>query len=285
MAPQSPRIVCFMMNLRNTTQMNRWCALAFFATLVAAGWSVLPAAAQDTYPVWWSEKLELESLNQIDERLALYFGEDRVVPAYHPRDRTREDVEMDSCVSIDELTAEVYSPSGRNNYERYLYFKAECNAIELLKKAQPAARSFVRSFRLDQRSPDFLPVIIALPVSSDYNCRMLLADKHRIPWSTFDEFESIKPIDETSASYTTPYDYVGLKILALADFTGDGLEDILIRSHMSIRGGRHSPTVLFLLGRDTANGVLYLLDPKDRESRGYTCKATYDEPAPLRGLE
>ncbi len=74
-----------------------------------------------------------------------------------------------------------------------------------------------------------------------------------------------------------------VEIMARADSTGDGLEDLLTRAKVgAVEQSTWGGTWLFLLTRDTPDGVLWVVDADQELCSDYQCRVQYDEPAALR---
>ena len=69
-------------------------AAALAAMLVAA-----PALATERYPVWWSQALELQSLDDIDTRLSR-LARGKGAPVYKGKGADRKTEYVNSCASL-----------------------------------------------------------------------------------------------------------------------------------------------------------------------------------------
>ena len=75
------------------------------------------------------------------------------------------------------------------------------------------------------------------------------------------------------------------RILARADFNGDGLEDLLLWVNANATGGTWGTTTLFVLSRQTPDSVLWALNAREGLSRHYKCEPYYDYPEVLREID
>ncbi len=117
------------------------------------------AAEEGPYPIWWSDKLRLESLDQVGERLEGSFwkvGQSYTV--YKGVGDGRMETTVDTCNMRRDLFEEgYYAEAPQQYFEVYLW--AMCDALEKLGTARPAQRSFVRSFVFDRNAMNVLPAI------------------------------------------------------------------------------------------------------------------------------
>ena len=271
-------------------------ALAFLATLGLAG-PVL-ATEDGPFPVWWSDKLRLESLDQVDARLEGPFwgsGESYIVYKGVGEERTKTTV--DTCNVRRRLFEEgYYAEAPQRYFEVYLW--AMCDALEKLRTARPAQRSFVRSFVFDRNAMNVLPAIVGGYESCSFLCRLKRANERGDTWTQLEdslfkrharentsiavsgEVRSIQVKDDKTATIlienveevpiegdkTTVWSYSvdrnPLEILAYGDFNGNGLEDMLMR-----RQGARS---VYVLTSDTPDGVFFVLNAEEHLCPDYS---------------
>ena len=232
-----------------------------------------------------SPSLELESLDNIDERLgeplypsgggfALYKGQ---------RDEGQKAV-ADSCKSLNRLMKEGYTAFFNYRIKFLLVLLAECRAIRMLREAQPAKKSYVREFKLDANSINYLPALVDVAASCDRLCRQYAANDRRIPLIKFVDAEHliVDPTSDYRMDVKTFGSDLTMEILVRADFNGDGLEDLLLWINAGAIGGTWGTTQTYLLSRESPDGVLWVLDAEKRLCSRYKCKTDYDYPKALR---
>lgn len=200
------------------------------------------AAAQETFPVWWSPSLELESLDRIDTIL------DTALP--HPiqfMERGREaEAERKWALTCREfmtldsggLRAPHETDAGRIQTSDVERLRRNCYVLRALLKAAPSERSFVHNFEMNRTAPDFLPQLLAA------GCRdlraSLKANRAGIPWSRSDSAPNTtapprKVVARDRNTFVIEYwdgdeqtmEWV-TTILARADFDSDGQGDLLV---------------------------------------------------------
>ena len=241
------------------------------------------AGEDSPYPVWWSPSLELESLDDIDERLQRkLWPEGHGIDVYKEEYDTREEKIVDTCLSAIHLRQQGYYGKGNNNHKLLLYHLAKCRAIEMLKKARPAKRSYVRDFMLDHNSVDYLPAMVEVGPGCDWLCRQHMANEKRIPWSQFVEVVSVDVRSAVDMKVSTGPFGTRVKNLGRADFSGDGLEDLLIWADAWATEGTWGATEIYVLSRDRPGSVLWVADADTYLCREYRCQSHYDYPEALR---
>ena len=255
------------------------------------------ATAEGPYPIWWSEKLRLASLEQIETRLEEPFWDNGGYTVFKGRGDTRTETTVDACNMRRRLFEEGYEAGASQRYfEVYLW--AMCDALEKLATAKPADRSFVRNFVFDRNTFDLLPAIVGGGGSCNFLCRLKRDNKKGITWtqhqdSLFKQYtteissipvssvvRSIQVKDDKTATIlienvqeipieeerTTIWSYwvdrYPLEILAYGDFNDDNLEDMLMR-----RQGARS---VYVLTRDTPDAVFYVLNAEEHLCQIYT---------------
>ena len=285
-------------------------------SLVCLAWLGRPSAAAEPapYPVWWSPKLELESLDEIDARLDGPFWRDGDGYAvYKGVGDDRIESTINACGMRHVLFEEGYHAEAPERYfEVYLW--SMCDALEKLKRAKPARKSFVRSFKFDGYAMDYLPPLVGYPPSCDFLCRLKVANEMGITWTQLkdsvlkqharentsmpvsSEVRSIQVEDDKTATIliehveevpieaerTTVWSYSvdrnRLEILAYGDFNNDGLDDMLMRLQGAPR--------VFVLTRDSPDDVFYVLNAQEHLCADYhECDEAYDYPEVLRDVE
>ena len=278
-----------MMTIDVTRKGAAWTLIS--ATLVTAiSFSLIgavSAAEEGPYPIWWSDKLRLESLEQIEARLEGPFWDNGGYAVYKGRGDTRTETTVDTCNMRRRLFEEGYSAEAPERYfEVYLW--AMCDAFEKLATAEPAALSHVRNFVFDRNALDLLPAIVGVAESCNFLCRLKWANERRDTWTQLEDslfnrytreissvpvssvVRSIQVKDDRTATILieniqeipieeerTPIwsywvDRYPLEILAYGDFNDDNLEDMLMR-----RQGARS---VYVLTRDKPDAVFYVLN-------------------------
>ena len=217
-----------------------------------------PVAANELYPVWWSPVLELESLHDIDERLARKFK--YPFTAYKGRGAERKSAHVDNCNSLKHWWAQGYADAVSSDRLISLYDLVGCRIIELLRRAKPARTSFVRTFMLDTEAVNYLPAMVDLePFTSrvKWQCE---ANEKGIPLARASNVSKLKVIGPNEMKFESPGMSVGVELMARGDFNGDGLDDLVVRVRVRATGGTWGATRHFLLSRATSQAVLRILN-------------------------
>lgn len=217
------------------------------------------------YPIWWSPELELESLDEIDERLErpLWPNEEgfRVFVGIGSNRRTEI---AKSCADIRRLEKEGSGAIESPDIYLWLTHYRRCSPIERFTDAKPAVESYVANFVLSADALDYLPAMLQGSPACEDLCRLYDANHNRFPLARY-----LRP--PINVEVTSPYemivesedDLIHIDILGRADFNDDGLEDIFLRSIVKAKEGRWGAEDLFTLVRDQPDGVLWVLDAED----------------------
>ena len=237
------------------------------------------------YPIWWSLSLELESLDQIDERLErnLWHNDDGF-RLFVGIGKNRTTVIAHSCADIRRYEKEGSGAIDSPDIYLWRTVYRECVPIERLRDARPARTSHVTNFVLDAGALDYLPALVTLSASCDCWCRLYAANQRRIPLSKFEDGRLLKarPINDYQIEVKTEHSIIQIEILARADFNGDGWEDLFMKTDTKSKEGRWGDDTTFMATRDSPDDVLWVLDADRFLCRKYKCDAHYDAPPALR---
>lgn len=259
--------------------------------VAAALWLALatPALAEDTgaeppIPVWWSPVLELDSLEAIDARLAraLWSGNDEGMPLIKVEEGNVTEASAANCIELKSLVKDGFHGAGSNGRAVVQYHLSVCRAMELLQRATPARQSFIRNFAFDLTTVDILPAMVDLSPSCDFICREVVANERRIPLSRFHDIRLVQIISETEMVYWSEDRKIRLLVLAQADLSADGVEDLLLLSSGGSISGTGSWAELFLISRSEPDQVLWIMNAEQYLCPDYQCQPTYDYPEALR---
>lgn len=239
-----------------------WIALAIAAVAMSIWGATRSADGAETeeFPVWWSPRLEVESLDKVEARLARKFHVHGQLEAYRERNGVRETALMNSCTTTRRLADAGFEGIP---YGLQTAILAECRAIELLADIRPAERSFVHNFVLDETAIPFLPIMFnAFSQCATLRDQEVLNAQHLPLTESEDvkEIETVEALSDGRLRYRTYTERVTIEILSRGDMTGDGLADLTVRLISSFIGGSGSGTDLFVVSRDGPRGVLYVVD-------------------------
>ncbi len=241
----------------------------------------------EAYPIWWSPSLGIEGLDDVEKRLEdpAWFGGG--IPIYKGEGVKRNEAIADSCESLNRLLREGYYARITHSSRVVRYHSAKCRAMRMLLDAKPAKTSFVRNFTLDAHSLSHLPAMVYPTSGCDFLCRQFVANERRISWNRFAVSKTIstESVSEHELKVLTETKSLTLKLMARADFTGDGLEDLLLWVNVGATEGTWGTTRNYLLTRDTPNGVLWVLDADKylcSPDTYHPCRTDYDYPEALR---
>lgn len=237
-------------------------------------------AAED-YPIWWSPKLELESLEEADARLRQKMWPDEPLELVRHGDAGREAQVADSCAGLLHLTEAGYEAPGQYSLRLVNRRLAWCRAIALLKGSQPARTSYLRDFVFDQAALEVLPAFVVPSVTCSGVCLRVEANRRRLAASALADWPEVIEASETHLRFEEFSDRTSLEILARGDFNGDGLDDLLVMANSSgfpPLAGRWASAELYIISRDGPDEVLFVVDAGRHLCSHYTCEPPYDLP-------
>ena len=249
--------------------------------------SAAAAAEAEKYPIWWSPTLELESLDKIDERRRKRFWPEEYegMDVFKDGDSKAKSAVVENCVSLDRLLNEGFYPPFSRGSQIAMSLSATCTTLDMLESARAAEVSFVRDFVMTAEALDYLPAMVNIAPGYDWMCRQYRANERRIPLSRFEAERNVqlKVLNDFKIEGRIEWWFYDVEILARADFNRDGLEDLLVIASADATEGTWAATTIFLLNRDTPDGVLWVVDAEEELCTNYRpCDAHYDEPAALR---
>jgi len=165
---------------------------------------------------------------------------------------------ISSCGTYIEQANEELYPLPLMDYAAFLYITTMCDATNIIANGKPARKTFLNTFKFNDSLPDTLPAQLALIISVSESKR-LLSNKSIKYWSQITKISSTVKIGPNHVKYIDESGTQELELVARGDFNGDGIEDMLITSHDSVKGGSYSATRLFLLTRLTLKGDIIFL--------------------------
>ncbi len=242
-----------------------WIALAILAIALSLWGATRPAAGAEEFPVWWSPKLEVESLDKIDERLSRKFPVGGQIEARRVRDGVDETALMDSCATTRRLADAGFEGIP---YALQIVILAECRAIELLSDIRPAQRSFVHDFLLDETAIPFLPIMFSLLADCFTLRERQSLNADHAPLTDTKRIEAVQVLPADRLRFRTKTEETTIEILSRGDMTGDGLADLTVRLISSFTGGTGGGTDLFVVSRDKPDGVLFVVE---EDAGGHVC--------------
>jgi hypothetical protein len=215
-------------------------------------------AASPTYPVWWSPELKLKSLADIPARMKQAFSKDDM------DELSEGHVDAPTPHNCEELlrTADA-QPDNVDGYrtDEWGELGVQCAALRALKTAVPAKRSFVHDLRWTVQLFSLLPAASAWGSDIQYDEELRAAQQKGFSIREFwpkAKYTAHKSgdlqQDENGDDPRNVVWWAGYEKYASGDFTGDGLDEILM---WTAGGSRDNPAArrdyLYLLTR-TAPG-------------------------------
>ncbi len=245
--------------------------MKFIVTLILFSIFSTSTQAQDQpspYPIWWSERLGLASLEDIDAELDKPFAEDmtfwvldlmrvssEAIHAPNLSQRIEERApelapglrEITSCRSLIRDMVRGFHPASTGDHESFDLVSPRCFALNALRQAKPARWSFVSDFVLDENiRKNLTPMASRNWICLAFN-NILQANEDGVAWQNYefelhggdDYEEEILPDDsdgvvikvwwpELEAMRKAETTEAHEEVIARGDFDGDGIEDEII---------------------------------------------------------
>ena len=242
---------------------RRVSAVILFAGLIAGG-----AALAETFPIRWSPSLDLQSLDDIDQRLQQpLWDQTGITVAFKWRftgaGQAPEPIkpqQIVSCADHKRLDGTVYQTASQSDHNHLAIFSATCMALEMLRRATPAPESHVSEFHLDDAAVDFLPAAIAVAIGPWQQDEIDQAGAKGLSWrdwraSQNDKLLAVRGDGKNAALFEWTRGKSRVEILGHGDFNADGVEDLLLRI-TEWPGYAHGAKAKVLLASRTASGAV-----------------------------
>jgi hypothetical protein len=244
-----------------------------------------PALASESgteppYPVWWSPVLELDSIEGIDARLARHIwpGDDEGLALMKSEGESIREASAFNCIELERLVAAGFEGIGSNGFGLQLNIQALCRGIEAMRRAQPAERSYLRDFALDEEAIHFLPPMLTDSSSCEFICRHPIAKEGRIPLSQFEPVTRLNIVNDHPLEIW-PLDWKTIvTVFGRGDFNRDGLDDMLVLANGGSMSGTWSGAQIYLLSRETPDSVLRVLEAGLDVCANYRCQSDFEDP-------
>jgi hypothetical protein len=142
---------------------------------------------------------------------------------------SKKEVKINTCNDLIKAYAAKEEPLTNIEWNRFQSAAVTCYAIKAFSEAKPSTQSYLGNFALTKETINKLPVDLAFIISND--------DIERSkPFKTLGEYQTngvVEVKSQYSALFKSTTHGVGgfaqnMNVLAKGDFTGDGIEDILI---------------------------------------------------------
>lgn len=124
-----------------------------------------------------------------------------------------------------------------------------CLAASFIASAQPSQHSFIDNGFIDETLPQRLPSQVAMITSTSEHA--LVAPEQK--WGQVNTLIAFAAKVSDAGIYTHPPGEQELAEMARGDFTGDGVEDVLLSSFDHVRSGSYAGLRLFLVSRTGAS--------------------------------
>ncbi len=186
------------------------------------------------------------------------------------------EAEAKTCVELEALTQAGYGlPEGRLHYSQMRHL-LRCRTIALLGMAQPARESFLRDFVIDEEGTRELLSAFGLVEQIGVGDRASSQSGDMILTGGLGKVLVVDLPYSGDADVWAEKGRVLLRVEARGDFTGDGIEDLLLSAGTSLSRYRPDLTDLCLITREAPGAPLRLI-----EVAPYSCRelGRYGRPA------
>ena len=221
--------------------------LAFLATA-----ALVLCARSGAKEIWWTERLQLSDLGNIEQRLRVPFEE--VVTVSKAGSQAR----IGNCIEYKERHEGGYKADSDRQLRALQYEGVDCAALFCLQRARPSQTSYIESFHLDRDALSQLPPNLAVAVSRLELQRETAAERRGLSWLAYQPGLTTQTKGESLITIGDGMRTV-LTIYARADFNNDYVEDLLLRQDYAAEQGTYSGSRLFLLTRSAPNKILKVL--------------------------
>lgn len=247
---------------------------ASMTAFVLVGCAILPATQQpfdvelfDGYRMgqFLDEPTDLD-VSAIPDAIQAPWYYDRELVSYTPEgEQAGPGFVLGSCAEYLALQGQEIWPAYYPDGPAFMTLAMMCKASQAIGSAEPAERSYIRSLAFDRTLPDRLPWQIAMIISGRERERIA----ERRPEASWREVTTALPVTkfESCGKYCGVYDDAGgsqeVRLVARADFDGDGIEDLLVSSDNAAKGGSYRATRMFVLTRRQSQGEIELIHEFD----------------------
>jgi hypothetical protein len=231
------------------------------AALAGDQGSVRGEQSEQVIPVWWSPNLGLKNQADVDRALSAPFDDDNDFDV-ELQDKTKR--HFHACrdiLAVPPAAIRKLEYAGTTGWGILWAAVADCNAINLIKSAKPARRSYVTAFTFSPKHIAKLPPLLAeideCGSSCPENTRSLAkAIKTCMPWRRYDSRLKVKIRHPNEADVSTDGWTGELTLYARGDFNDDGIEDLLMLRYGQAEGGTLTDATVFVLTKTSTNSCM-----------------------------
>jgi hypothetical protein len=211
-------------------------------------WSAV-AWGQKSYEVQWAPELALTDLARISQRLDKPFDSPLTLK------RSGQTVKCANCASLLQRRRTGYATVPESDAQAVQSLAVDCLAIEAVGRARPARTSFLRALRFGPETLSLLPPGLAPSISNEDRDKAQSATAKGLSWKQFDPAATASP-DGSGLVVVSDDIRTLIKIYGRGDFTGDGIDDLLLRVDTAALHGSYRSSRLFLLTRSSPSATL-----------------------------
>ena len=227
--------------------------IGFSLTLLISSAFLFGAQNESNAGVRWSPLLKLDSRQEIGSRLALPFGDVFEVSAKGEKETVANcndylRVSVGGFDSASSTTSAILHNDG-----------VECVALNMLRSAKTPKLRLIATFAISPMTLSELPPELAPVVSADLISKARAADAAGKSWKSYEPNAVASQMDNDRIEVTQPGWTSTVTLYASGDFSGNGRNQLLIRSDYKAEGGTYGNSKLFLLERSAKAKRLQLV--------------------------
>ncbi len=206
------------------------------------------------YPTQWYEGFELHNYYKDgkqpktleDIKQLFQAGWEYPVTAYGPQDAAYS---VGSCADFFRAKKEKFYPVRNPDRGPYSFMGAYCTAAKLILDGRPAQKSFIEDLKIDGTIAKYLPVNVEYIISNE---------QKRHASGSWADVEKVKAVSVTKeeVEFSSADASHFVRRIAVGDFNGDGVQDILLMVGHHVKGGTHFENSLYLMTRFGSNDLL-----------------------------
>lgn len=220
-----------------------------FTTLLAVLAALGPTAGKEAVPVFLSRDLGLSAPADASAALA------RPLPdAWDVTVEGGKKKHVKTCLDFLAVTKTKFQLENPVDWPVWWEQGTRCFALDALKAAKPAGRSYLGWFRMSKPEIAKLPPGLAMLDGPDEEDEAAAAAKACRGWGSFDPSLKIRMKGSDEATLRSEGWTGRLVLYARADVDGDGLEDLLLRRDAHVTGGTNALSQVFVVTQSSPSG-------------------------------
>lgn len=195
---------------------------------------------------YFKEPLDIKSQKDLSKAIsAPWYADFSVI-----REKNSSEMSIGTCEKFfSEKDASLYAAK-ESEAAAFMGLTAMCQAVNILKEAKPAVKTYIGSSLINELTPDKLPKEFAFLVSSSEESSARKDPSIQF-WGDINKDLVATIVSEYQSTYLNAEAQQAIDILGRGDFDGDGIEDVLVAIKSAAVGGSFSDERIFALKNST----------------------------------